>query len=96
MCGAWVPAGAGEAADPLTTTEFEALSPCCDSGGGFEVDSWFSYLLLHAVLSHRVTALGKHLSSIFCQGENVLEGSTGPLLSKRGEVAGRAQGVRGA
>lgn len=54
----------------------------------FGVGSRLPYLLLHAVLSHRVTALGRHLGSVFCQGEKVLEGSSGDLLSQRGQVAG--------
>lgn len=54
----------------------------------FRVGSRLPYLLLHAVLGHRVTALGRHLGSVFCQGEKVLEGSSGDLLSQRGQVAG--------
>lgn len=46
------------------------------------------YLLLHAVLGHGVTALGRQLGSVFGQGEKVLEGSTGNLLHQRGQVAG--------
>lgn len=58
--------------------------------------SLLPYLLMHAVLGHRVAALRKHLGGVFCQGEEVLKGSIRRLLSQRGEVAGQAQGERGA
>lgn len=65
-------------------------------GSWFGMGSSLSYLLLHAVLSHRVTALGGHLGSVLGQGEKVLEGSSGNLLSQRGQVAGEhREGVWG-
>lgn len=62
------------------------------------MSSRLPYLLLHAVLGQRVTALGRELGSAFCQGEQLLEGGSGNLLSQRGQVAveHRGCGAQGA
>lgn len=80
---------------PLTRIGIASCAPAVTLEVFFRVGSWLSYLLLHAVLSHRVTALGKHLSSVFCQREEVLKRSTGRLLCEHGQVAGQAQVYKG-